>query len=601
MMAGSDDFVSIISWTRADKQAARSTWARRHKSKGPGAKFFGGTTKPLSRDKARHVAKRDFKTEEQGPVHRDLPAGRSDRVGCCTGPPACLRRALRGRIFVRHMTLSAPGGPVPPPLPAGFRFASGSARSSGAPLALESLLRERLRLIAMVFFAMNSMFALFNGIRLATGSVTEGADPLLRGVVVFSLTGVVQAWVIWMLRPSAKPALAFLRRVELVVVGIAILAFRATHWIDFPTILTALPTLPVDLGVGYAMLDAVGIVAYGLLIPNTWRRCAAIVAAFVLSSVFLDFANIARFAVPVATWVPFVVTKLLATLTISLLSVFGAYRIEQSEGLAREASQLGQYVLRDKLGAGGMGEVYLAEHRYLRRPCAVKIIHAEQAGHAQVLQRFEREVQATAALTHPNTVAIYDYGISDDGTFYYVMEYLPGDTLEQLVERDGPLTGARAVHVVQQLVGALHEAHAAGLTHRDLKPGNVMVCERGGVPDVAKLLDFGLVASHGGAGDDDRLTQVGMLLGSPAYMSPEQCNGEDVVGPASDIYSLGALLCFALTGQPPFERRAPVQTMMAHLGEVPVPPSTRRAGVDPALDAIVMRCLAKRPRIASRR
>ena len=217
-----------------------------------------------------------------------------------------------------------------------------------------------------------------------------------------------------------------------------------------------------------------------------------------------------------------------------------------------------------------------------------------------MLRRFEREVQTTATLTHPNTIAIYDYGITDDGTFYYVMEYLPGITLEQLVSRDGPMDAARSIHVLRQIAGALHEAHRAGLTHRDIKPGNVMLGERGGIPDVAKLLDFGLVTAHNAAGEaagenTGSITQAGMVLGTPAYMSPEQCAGDQSPGPASDLYSLGALGYFLVTGQSPFEGRAPLQMMLAHLHETP--PSVRavRPELPAALDEVLQRCLAKRP------
>jgi eukaryotic-like serine/threonine-protein kinase len=232
--------------------------------------------------------------------------------------------------------------------------------------------------------------------------------------------------------------------------------------------------------------------------------------------------------------------------------------------------------------------------------CAIKLIRPEHAGDSAVLRRFEREVQTTATLTHPNTIAIYDYGITDDGTFYYVMEYLAGATLEQLVARDGPMDAPRSIHVLRQIAGALDEAHRAGLTHRDIKPGNVMLGERGGIPDVAKLLDFGLVIAHKANGDvsgsaSGSVTQAGMVLGTPAYMSPEQCAGDQTPGPASDIYSLGALGYFLVTGRSPFEGRAPLQMMLAHMSETP--PSVRavRPELPAALDAVLQRSLAKRP------
>jgi serine/threonine-protein kinase len=201
-----------------------------------------------------------------------------------------------------------------------------------------------------------------------------------------------------------------------------------------------------------------------------------------------------------------------------------------------------------------MGEVYLAEHRLLKRPCAVKLNHPERAGDAAALHRFEREVRATAQLTHPNTVEIYDYGHAEDGTFYYVMEYLPGLDLDDLVTRYGPVPPARAVHFLRQLCGTSQKAHAAGLVHRDIKPGNVLVCRHGGRHDVAKLLDFGLVQAAGARGDDpSRLTATGAVVGTPAYMAPEQARGAEAADVRSDLYSLGALGYFLSAGRPPFQ------------------------------------------------
>src|SRR5262249_25134526 len=171
----------------------------------------------------------------------------------------------------------------------------------------------------------------------------------------------------------------------------------------------------------------------------------------------------------------------------AVIAVVACSRIEILRRQAGKARILGQYVLKEKLGEGGMGEGYLAQHVLLRRPCALKLIRPERACDSKILQRFEREVQATAMLTHPNTVQVYDYGHADDGTFYYVMEHLPGLTLEALVKQAGPLPPARAIHFLRQVCGALEEGHRRGLIHRDIKPGNVMICERGGVRDFSKL------------------------------------------------------------------------------------------------------------------
>jgi serine/threonine-protein kinase len=237
-----------------------------------------------------------------------------------------------------------------------------------------------------------------------------------------------------------------------------------------------------------------------------------------------------------------------------------------------------------------MGEVYLAEHTLLRRPCAVKLIKPAGEGAERRAARFEREVRATAALTHPNTVEVYDYGQAEDGTFYYAMEYLPGLTLDQLVRDHGPLPAARVVHLLRQVCGALREAHGAGLIHRDVKPANAIVCTRGGVCDVVKLLDFGLVwVADPGAG---KLTLDGAVAGTPEYMSPEQAEGLGLDG-RTDVYSLGAVAYFLLTGRPPFRRATTLRLLFAHAREPVEPPSAVHAGIPSDLEAVVLRCLEK--------
>ena len=232
---------------------------------------------------------------------------------------------------------------------------------------------------------------------------------------------------------------------------------------------------------------------YGLFVPNSWRRSAIIVALIAACPFVVALAGRADLPLAGRPFLFYLATLGFWAVFGALLAVFGSHHIEVLRREAGEARELGQYRLTKRLGAGGMGEVYLAEHRLLRRPCAVKLIRPERVGDPQSLGRFEREVQATAGLTHPNTVEIYDYGHTEDGTFYYVMEYLSGLTLEELVGRHGPLPPGRVVFLLRQVCDALREAHDAGLIHRDVKPGNVMVCARGGIHDVAKLLDFGLV------------------------------------------------------------------------------------------------------------
>ena len=267
----------------------------------------------------------------------------------------------------------------------------------------------------------------------------------------------------------------------------------------------------------------------------------------------------------------------------------------QQKVASEKISEMGQYLLKEKLGGGGMGEVYMAEHRLLKRPCALKLIRPEKARDDITLARFEREVKTTAQLRHPNTISIFDYGRLDDGTFYYVMEYLPGLSLQQLVEQHGPLPPARVAYLLRQVCGALAEAHSIGLVHRDIKPDNILICNLGGRYDVAKLFDFGLVISVAtGSANEMKLTQDGAFLGTPHYMSPEQVTG----APAdhrSDLFSLGAVAYFALTGKPPYEGDNPLALLYARVSEsVNISPLNRPDG-GAELAEVVRRCMTRKP------
>jgi hypothetical protein len=273
-----------------------------------------------------------------------------------------------------------------------------------------------------------------------------------------------------------------------------------------------------------------------------------------------------------------------------ILMIARANRIQRAVA-AEKMGEMAQYLLKEKLGEGGMGEVFLAEHRLLKRLCAIKLIRPEKVHEAGMLARFEREVQTTARLRHPHTVGIYDYGHMEDGTFFYVMEYLPGLRLQQLVERWGQLPPARVVYLLRQICGALHEAHGIGLVHRDVKPDNVLVCRLGGQHDVAKLFDFGLVWAADGGEPASRLTHAGSLLGTPYFMSPEQVTGEEVEQ-RSDLFSLGAVAYFLLTGRLPFEGKNALAVMYARIKEAVTPPSAHCADVPQDLEGVVLRCLA---------
>jgi eukaryotic-like serine/threonine-protein kinase len=261
---------------------------------------------------------------------------------------------------------------------------------------------------------------------------------------------------------------------------------------------------------------------------------------------------------------------------------------------AAEALRLGQYVLDQKIGEGGMGSVYKARHALLRRPTAIKLLPLEKAG-AHTVSRFEREVQHTSRLTHPNTVAIYDYGRTPSGVFYYAMEYLEGIDLQKLVDEFGAQSPSRVVHILTQVCGSLAEAHASGLVHRDVKPANIILCERGGVLDTAKVVDFGLVKDVA-SGTNVSLSNVSTLLGTPLYMSPEAIVSPDDVDGRSDVYSLGAVAYLLLTGEPVFDGGSVMDVCSQHLHQTVTPPSVRASRQLPIeLDRAILQCLEKKP------
>ncbi|MFC1573134.1 serine/threonine-protein kinase [Candidatus Eisenbacteria bacterium] len=276
------------------------------------------------------------------------------------------------------------------------------------------------------------------------------------------------------------------------------------------------------------------------------------------------------------------------------------YKLGRSVKAARE---MGSYTLEKNLGGGGMGEVWLASHRLLARPAAVKLIKPEvlagmQPGDIEKMnQRFEREVQATAALCSPHTVDIYDYGLAQDGTFYYVMELLDGIDMETLIKRFGPIEPSRVTYYMIQACHSLNEAHKRQLIHRDIKPANLFVCSYGEDSDFVKVLDFGLVKQDKAESEADmKLTVDGAVAGTPAYMYPEAFSGKSPVDNRSDIYSLGCVAYWLLTGQLVFTAETRMAMLMAHATDKPAPPSKRSEMVIPEdLDNVILACLAKKP------
>lgn len=287
----------------------------------------------------------------------------------------------------------------------------------------------------------------------------------------------------------------------------------------------------------------------------------------------------------------------------ALLAWFSSAYIHKLGSVLRQARDVGSYTLGDKLGEGGMGEIYRAEHRLLARPAAIKVIRphllgADDEQRAAALARFQREAQATASLHSPHTIRLYDFGHTRDGSFYYVMELLEGISLERLVDRFGPQPPGRVIPLLRQICHSLQDAHVGGVIHRDIKPSNLVLCRMGQEYDFMKVLDFGLVKHSAGtdrAELEASLTQVGVTAGTPAYLSPETALSHPVDA-RSDLYSLACVAVFLLTGEPVFRGTTALETVAMHLKDEPVPPSQRSEfPVGEDLDAVLLACLAKDP------
>ena len=315
---------------------------------------------------------------------------------------------------------------------------------------------------------------------------------------------------------------------------------------------------------------------------------------------------------------PILVNNLFFFVSATVIGMFAAYFFEAlarrnfiQDKLVRRAREFGSYQLVVPLGRGGMGEVWRAEHRLLARPAAIKLIRPEMLGASDpegrhtTHRRFEREAQATALLRSPHTIQLYDFGVTDEGAFYYVMELLEGFDLETLVRRFGPLPWARVVHLLQQVCHSLAEAHERGLIHRDIKPANIYLCCYGQATDFVKVLDFGLVKLRRetqlpGLPEpeprDMSATQEGAMAGTPSCMAPEQILNDRPLDARTDIYGIGCVAYWLLTGQQVFEGNSAWAMMLQHLQASPTPPSNRtNQGIPPELEAVVLACLEKLP------
>jgi serine/threonine-protein kinase len=341
------------------------------------------------------------------------------------------------------------------------------------------------------------------------------------------------------------------------------------------------------------------IALFPLLVPSTPGRTLAVAFTSALMGWFALHAA-ALLGVPLPA-IGIVLYLIMPNFAAAALAVLFSRLIHRLGRDAHRARQLGSYQLIEPLGHGGMGEVWRARHRMLAQPAAIKLLSAEALGgkarSERIRKRFEREARATAMLSSPSTIRIYDFGRTEDGTLYYVMELLDGIDLETLVAEHGPVSPERAIFLLRQVCDSLAEAHASGLVHRDIKPANIYVCRLGTHYDRVKVLDFGLVAlREDRSGEGTRLTADDHITGTPAYMAPETVTGDHAVDHRADIYALGCVAYWLVTGELVFEGDTAVKILYGHVERAPLAPSKKTKAILPlGFDELVLDCLRKDP------
>ena len=466
---------------------------------------------------------------------------------------------------------------------------------------MESLLRRRLLSLSLVFFVV--------GVLWSSGNLLS--QRAFLPIIQIPLLLVMGSMALLLF--SKKPlSLTLLRALELLLFGLAVAYISLQDLIFIDQSVVQGNSGMVLSGLlrtvsHYVLL----VIVYGMFIPNTWQRAAWVVTPLAASPVaamlFLwgRYPEIAERMVPTLSG-EFVEAGVLLILSVAI-AIAGTQIVGYYRSCEVKATEMGFYRLRERIGMGGMGEVWLADHEKLVRPAVIKLIRPErlQGGGEEALRtvrRFEKEAQATAELRSPHTVELYDFGVTYDQTFYYVMEYLNGIDLATLVKKHGPVPAQRTIDLLQQACESLGEAHNHHLIHRDVKPANIFVCHMGLSYDFVKILDFGLVktqinsASSPPGDRSSELTMEGMTTGTPAFMAPELAVGQDNVDFRSDIYALGCVGYWLLTGELVFQRENPVAMIVDHVNAIPVPPSQRTENdVSEELDRIILKCLEKDP------
>lgn len=442
----------------------------------------------------------------------------------------------------------------------------------------------------IVFLALISRVTL----ALAFGYLEGELNHISFWALVAALLPVTAVWLICRSQPLETRTIQIVEGTGLVLTSIAFVIMGA----NIPAAAGAATTT------AYAL--SFGLVGRAIFVPSTARHTALLGLAIGVPLVVAVYFNFLSVDLDVWNRLGFFRTiedeRVLARsqsiqigVTWGLTVLLATWATRVIYGLrkdVRDAKKLGQYVLEAKLGEGGMGTVYRAQHGLLKRPTAIKLL-SQDRNTIEDIDRFRREVQMTAKLKHPNTVTIYDYGRTDAGEFYYAMELLDGMTLQEIVLGDGPQPEARVVHILRQAATALQEAHSLGLVHRDIKPNNIMMTQQGGVHDVTKVLDFGLVKNVDLDSGASRTWSEG-IIGTPLFMSPEQIRDPTLIDARADLYALGAVGYYLLAGQFVFGGSNPIEVCAQHLSAIPEAPSAAgNREIDPGLEGLILRCLEK--------
>ncbi|HEX6309774.1 MAG TPA: protein kinase [Longimicrobiales bacterium] len=467
------------------------------------------------------------------------------------------------------------------------------ARASGLPPDVVAQSARRLRILALLYAAVFFMSAFFPSLLSRVDRTYLASSFTVWGPGTIAIT---IALLVAILARSPPIPLRLIGYLGLGFEVVSSFGIAAAEFLD-PAAID-----PNARWVGLSWV-AVWTLLFTVVVPSPPRRTIVATLASVSAVPIVIGYVIATTPMPGLSPSRFFFGLVFPYLLVAAMAYVGSRVIYELGREVTRARELGGYRLVERLGAGGMGEVWRAEHYLLARPAAIKLVRRELPDTSdgipdrQLQERFRREAEATASLRSPHTIELYDFGLANDGTFYYVMELLDGFDLETLIEQFGPLPAERAISLLIQVCHSLGEAHAQGLVHRDIKPANVFVCRYGREVDFVKVLDFGMVKSRGESPRADmQLTRANAVWGTPAFISPEQVLGNRPLDARTDLYAVGCLAYWLVTGRLVFKGRTAMETMMQHAHAEPVPPSAKTPlEIPAALDDVILACLAKSP------